>query len=77
MSELEKRTTVYFEPDVHEALRLKALDTGRSISELVNEAVVVMLSEDMLNINEHGKELGETDISYESLLEDLKLHGKI
>ncbi len=39
MSNQNKRATIYFDPDIHLALRLKAAETDRSVSELVNEAV--------------------------------------
>ena len=42
----QKRATVYFDPELHRALRLKAVETERSISELVNEAVKLTLAED-------------------------------
>jgi NAD(P)-dependent dehydrogenase (short-subunit alcohol dehydrogenase family) len=41
-----KRATVYFETDVHRALRLKSAETDRSVSDLVNEAVRAQLAED-------------------------------
>ncbi len=46
MSELSKRSTVYFEAEIHQALRIKAATTHQSVSEVVNEAVRVALSED-------------------------------
>ena len=46
MSELSKRSTVYFEANVHQALRVKAATTHQSVSELVNEAVRLALRED-------------------------------
>jgi len=44
--ETSKRATVYFDPQIHRALRLKAAVTERSISELVNEGVELALGED-------------------------------
>ena len=41
-----KRATVYFEPEIHRALRLKAAATDRSISDMVNDAVKLALAED-------------------------------
>jgi predicted HicB family RNase H-like nuclease len=41
-----KRATVYFDADVHQALRLKAAAAGRSVSDVVNEAVKAALAED-------------------------------
>jgi hypothetical protein len=46
MSGSKKRATVYFDPDLHRALRLKAAETERSLSDLVNEAVKLSLAED-------------------------------
>ncbi len=34
-----KRATVYFDPYLHNALKLKALATSRSMTDLVNQAV--------------------------------------
>ena len=46
MKEKVKRSTVYFDPELHRALRLKAVDTRRSISNLVNDVVRAFLSEE-------------------------------
>ena len=42
----QKRTTIYFEPAIHRALRFKSIETERSLSDLVNEAVRLALAED-------------------------------
>ncbi len=39
MTARTKRTTIYLDPDLHKALRLKAIAVSRSVSDLVNEAV--------------------------------------
>ena len=39
-----KRATVYFDADIHRALRLKAASSDKSISDMVNEAVKLTLS---------------------------------
>ena len=77
MSELSKRSTVYFEADVHQALRVKAATTHRSVSEVVNEAVRLALREDQEDLNSFTERANETTLSYEELLEDLKSHGKL
>ena len=46
MSTLSKRSTIYLDPALHQALKLKSLETYRSISEIINEAVKAALSED-------------------------------
>ncbi|MEX1348884.1 MAG: ribbon-helix-helix domain-containing protein [Desulfobacterales bacterium] len=42
--------TIYFEPEIHRALRLRAAETDRSFSELVNEAVQLSLAGDAESI---------------------------
>ena len=77
MSELSKRSTVYFEANVHQALRVKAATTHQSVSELVNEAVRLALQEDQEDLQAFTQRADEATLSYEELLEDLKLHGKL
>ena len=77
MSELSKRSTVYFEANVHQALRVKAATTHRSVSEVVNEAVRLVLREDQEDLQAFAQRADEVTLSYEELLEDLKLHGKL
>jgi hypothetical protein len=71
------RSTIYFEPDLHRALRLKAAHTRQSISRLVNEAVKQALGEDEEDLAAFAERVNEPLISYEELLKDLKKHGKI
>ena len=77
MSELSKRSTVYFEAEIHQALRVNAATTHQSVSEVVNEAVRVALSEDQEDLKAFSQRADEATLSYEELLEDLKSHGKI
>ena len=72
-----KRSTIYFDPDLHEALRLKAAHSHQSISDIVNEAVRNTLSEDQEDLVAFEQRACEAIISYEDLLNDLKSHGKI
>ena len=46
MTTLQKRTTIYFDSAIHRALRIKAAELDRSVSDLVNEAVKLSLAED-------------------------------
>lgn len=77
MSELSKRSTVYFEPEIHQALRLKVASTQQSLSEFVNEAVRMALREDQEDLSAFEQRVAEPTMSYEALLNDLKAHGKI
>ncbi len=71
------RSTIYFEPDLHRALRIKAAHTRHSLSFLVNEAVRQALQEDQEDLEAFDNRVKEPLISYEQLLKDLKKHGKI
>ena len=75
--ENSKRATVYFEPALHKAIRLKAAHTHRSISEIVNDAVRLLLREDQEDLAAFDDRVAEPSISYEALLKDLKAHGKL
>ena len=77
MNKSSKRSTVYFEPEVHQALRLKAAYTHRSVSDLVNEAVRNLLQEDHEDLAAFADRVSEPTMTYEELLDDLKAHGKI
>jgi len=77
MSELSKRSTVYFEPEIHQALRMKAASIHISVSEVVNEAVRIALREDQEDLSAFEQRAGEPILSYEELLKDLKSNGKL
>ncbi len=73
----QKRATVYFDPFLHRALRLKAAETDRSISELVNEAVKAALAQDASDIEDFELREKEPDYAFEDVVKDLKRRGKI
>ncbi len=77
MSTEPKRATVYFEPELHRALRLKAAETERSISDLVNEAVQLSLAEDAEDLAAFDDRVNEPNLPYETVVKDLKRRGKI
>ena len=77
MSGESKRSTVYFEAEIHHALKIKAASTNRSVSDVVNEAVRVALREDQEDLSAFGERVAEPTITYEALLEDLKINGKL
>ena len=63
MSELSKRSTVYFEADIHQALRIKAATAHQSVSEVVNEAVRVALREDQEDLHAFSQRVEEPSMS--------------
>ena len=77
MSSLSKRSTIYFEPTIHQALKLKAASSNVSISELIDEAVRLLMREDQEDLAAFSDRVNEPEISYEALINELKKHGKI
>jgi hypothetical protein len=77
MAELTKRSTIYFDPAIHQALKLKAASTDLSLSDLVDEAVRLLMAEDQEDLVSIAERVGEPVISYEALLNDLKKNGKL
>ncbi len=72
-----KRATIYLDPDLHKALRLKAVETSRSVSELVNNAVREALAEDAEDIAAFEERVREPLISYDEMVKRLKKDGRI
>ncbi len=77
MGDLSKRSTVYFEPEIHQALRIKAATMHQSVSEVVNDAVRIVLREDQEDLNSFKQRDKEGTLTYEELLDDLRSHGKL
>ena len=75
MPQLSQRSTIYFDPDMHKALRLKAAEENRSISEIVNEAIALLTSEDAKDIAAVDARAGEPNISYADFVKSLKADG--
>jgi hypothetical protein len=77
MKTAQKRATVYFDPELHRALRLKALETERSVSDLVNEAIRVQLAEDLEDLEAFAARVEEPNLVFEDVVKDLRQRGKI
>jgi len=77
MSAAPKRATVYFDPEIHRALRLKAATGERSISDIVNQAVKLALSEDAEDLAAFAERAKEKDLDFEHVVKELKRRGKI
>jgi len=74
---LPKRSTVYFEPEIHRALRLKAAATDRSISDMVNDAVKLALAEDAEDLAAFEERADERSVDFETVVRSLRRRGKI
>lgn len=71
------RSTVYLEPDLHQALRLKAASARRSMSDIVNEAVRAALREDEEDLAAFSDRAREKTLTYEQFLAKLKADGTL
>ncbi len=71
------RSTLYLDSDLHRALRLKAASVHRSMSDIVNEALRAALQEDEEDLAAFADRAGETSITYEALLGQLKADGTL
>ena len=72
-----KRATVYFDPEVHKALRLRAAANDQSISDMVNDAVRASLAEDAADLAAFDKRKRERSVSFDSFVQGMKRRGLI
>jgi hypothetical protein len=77
MATQTKRATIYFDPELHKALRLKAVETNQSVSELVNEAVREALAEDAEDLAAFDDRAEETASPYDDMVMRLRKDGRI
>ena len=77
MAQTSRRSTIYLDPELHRALRLKAAETERSMSDLVNDAIRMALAEDVEDIETFDARASEPDLLFETVVRALKADGKI
>ena len=77
MSSEAVRSTIYLDPRVHQALRLKAATAHRSMSDIVNDALRALLREDEADLAAFSERAHERSISYEELLAQLRADGTL
>ena len=77
MAVQNKRSTIYLEPELHRAVKLKSAHTNRSISDIVNESLRAALREDEEDLAAFEERSFEPVMTYEALLAKLKADGKI
>jgi len=68
---------VYFDPEIHRALRLKSAATERSISDVVNEAVKLSLAEDADDLAAFDSRAREPALDFDKVVKALRRRGKI
>jgi predicted transcriptional regulator len=72
-----KRATIYFDPEIHRALRLKAAATDRPVSEIVNDAVRERLAEDADDLAAFDERAAEPSLDFDRVVRDLRKRGKL
>lgn len=72
-----RRATIYLDPELHRALRVKAAETDRSVSDLVNEAVRQTLAGDAEDLAAFRARAKEPNLDFETVLKDLRRRGKL
>jgi len=77
MSTLSKRSTIYLDPLLHQALKLKSIETSQSMSEIINEVLKEALSEDADDLAAFDERANEPLISYEQMVKRLKKDGRL
>ena len=77
MAQLSQRSTIYFEPNVHKALRIKAAEESRSISDIIHEAVSLLAPEDAEDIWGFDARILEPNFGYAEFDQSLKANGVI
>lgn len=77
MGAAAKRATVYFDPEIHRALRIKAAELDQSISDLVNEAVKQTLAEDAEDLAAFEERTRERSTSFERVVREMRRRGEL
>ena len=72
-----RRATIYFEPDLHRALKLKAAATDQSISEMVNHAVRLTMAEDAEDLMALEERAAEDGLDFAAFVKSLRRSGKL
>jgi plasmid stability protein len=72
-----KRATVYFEEDLHKALKIKAAEASSSVSDLVNQAIRDSLAEDLEDLLAFRDREKEPTMDFETFLTQLKSNGRL
>ena len=77
MKTVLKRSTIYLDPQIHKALKVKSAHSSKTISELVNDAVKLSLAEDYEDLMAFEERMNEPDLDFELVLKQLHESGKL
>ncbi|RLA05982.1 MAG: CopG family transcriptional regulator [Gammaproteobacteria bacterium] len=71
------KSTIYFQPKIHQQVAQIAQNNNTTISNIINETLLQVLSENKEDLLSFQARANENSIGYDELMEDLKIHGKI
>ena len=74
---LSRRATIYLDPDLHRAVRMKAVEIETSVSDLVNAALRQSLAEDADDLAAFRARAKEPSLAFEAVVKDLRRRGKL
>ena len=77
MSNLSKRSTVYFEPTIYQALKMRAASSDTSVSELIDDAIRLLMCEEQEDLADISERSNEPEVTYEYFFNELRSDGKI
>ncbi len=77
MKTILKRSTVYLDPQIHRALKIKSAHSSKTISQLINDAIKFSLAEDYEDLTAFEERLNEPNLDFESVLKELQSSGKL
>ena len=71
------KATLYLDSTMYKTLKMRAVETGQTISGLMNEALQALLAEDLEDIDTIHSRLAknETPLSYQEALKELRASG--
>lgn len=72
-----KRATVYLDPKLHQALKIKAAQSERTLSDLINAAIRQILAEDLEDLSAFDERRNEPNLDFQDVLKELKASGHI
>lgn len=72
-----KQPMIELDPQLHEALRARAEETQRTVSDLVDEAVRLALAEDAEDLAALAERREEPDLSFDEVVRDLRRRGAL
>ncbi len=68
---------MYFDEDLHRALKVKAAEASSSVSDLVNDAIRQSFAEDLEDLQAFRDRANEPTADFEEFLRKLKADGKL